>query len=393
MTNEGPLTPRLALRTRVVALTACGLLAVLLAPSTAHARQAHAQTAPSTPSPSPHAASPHAPSPHAPTAHGHAAQDQAATPHATPAGPARTMIVVAGNGTAGFADGKGAEARFNKPIRLAPFGTDAIVVSDIFNHAIRIVRKDGTVTTIAGSPDRKGYQDGDATKAAFNSPHGVGTTADGRIAVAEAGNNALRAITPDAKAPGGYVVSTIAGMPPEKGNRDGAASQALFNSPHAAIWNSGDTLLTPDIGNASIRRVKNGTVTTIAGAAKGTFVYPMDIAWATDGRLLVADAGADNVRVVSADGTVTTLQTQAPVKTPHGIATATDGTIYVADMGTHRVLAIDAAGAVTTVAGVAGQEGGDATHLRKPAAVLVHDGWLWIADLDNHRICAVPLAR
>jgi hypothetical protein len=52
---------------------------------------------------------------------------------------AAPMIVVAGQGTAGFADGRGAEARFNKPIRLAPLGADAIAVSDIYNHAIRAV--------------------------------------------------------------------------------------------------------------------------------------------------------------------------------------------------------------------------------------------------------------
>jgi hypothetical protein len=62
-------------------------------------------------------------------------------------------------------------------------------------------------------------------------------------------------------------------------------------------------------------------------------------------------------------------------------------------MQSHRVLAIDATGAVTTVAGVEGQPGTDAKHLKRPAAVLAHAGWLWIADLDNHRICAVALAR
>jgi DNA-binding beta-propeller fold protein YncE len=303
------------------------------------------------------------------------------------------MVIVAGSGTAGFADGKGKDASFNKPIRLAPLGPDAIVVADIFNHAIRVVSKDGTVRTMAGAPDRKGYKDGAAAEAAFNSPHGVGTSADGRIAVAEAGNNTLRAIAADAKAHGGYVVTALAGVATEKGSRDGPAVQALFNSPHAVLWAADGSLYAPDIGNASIRRIEGGRVETVAGAEKGTFVYPMDIAWAKDGRLLVADAGANILRAVSADGRVTTIETQSPLSTPHGVAAGPDGTIYVADMGSHRVLAIDAKGVVTTVAGVAGEAGGDAMHLRKPAAVLVHAGWLWIADLDNHRICAVDLGN
>jgi hypothetical protein len=62
-------------------------------------------------------------------------------------------------------------------------------------------------------------------------------------------------------------------------------------------------------------------------------------------------------------------------------------------MKSQRVLAIDRAGRTTTVAGVEGVAGADATHLNRPAAVLMHAGWLWIADLDNHRICAVPAPR
>ena len=75
------------------------------------------------------------------------------------------MTIVAGSGVAGFADGVGADARFNKPIRLAPFGPDAVLVADIFNHAIRRVSKNGRVRTIAGSPDRKGHEDGPAAAA------------------------------------------------------------------------------------------------------------------------------------------------------------------------------------------------------------------------------------
>jgi streptogramin lyase len=221
----------------------------------------------------------------------------------------------------------------------------------------------------------------------------VGTDPKGRIAIAEAGSNALRLMTPDASAPGGYTVTTLAGVSGEKGNRDGAAAQALFNSPHAALWATDGSLFTPDIGNAAIRRVSSGVVSTFAGAEKGTFVYPMDIAWARDGRLLVADAGNNTLRAVTPEGTVATLATDNPLATPHGVASGPDGTIYIADMGSHRVLSIDANGRVRTVAGVAGEAGGDATHLRKPAAVLVHAGWLWIADLDNHRICALDLSR
>jgi hypothetical protein len=303
------------------------------------------------------------------------------------------MKVVAGAGVAGFADGIGAEARFNKPIRLAPLGPDAIVVSDIFNHAIRSVSKDGRVGTIAGAPDRKGHEDGPAAAARFASPHVVGTAADGRIAVAEAEGHTLRVLTPDPGAPGGYVVSTFAGTPGKSGGLDGPAREALFNSPHAALWGADGSLYTPDIGNATIRRVRNGTVETVAGTGGDKMVYPKDIAWMGDGRLVIADAGANVLRTWRPGEPLGTLAVQGALATPHGVASGPDGTVYVADMKSHRVLAIDAAGRVTTVVGTEGEAGGDASHLNRPAAVLVHAGWLWIADLDNHRICAVPIGR
>jgi DNA-binding beta-propeller fold protein YncE len=181
-------------------------------------------------------------------------------------------------------------------------------------------------------------------------------------------------------------------VPGEKGNRDGDATQALFNSPHAAVWDLDGRVYATDIGNASVRRVADGVVTTIAGAVPKTFVYPMDLALLPDGRLVVADAGANQLRVVDRAGQVATVRVQGELATPHGVAAGADGTIYVADMKSHRVLAIDGEGRVTTLAGEAGVAGSDATHLNRPAAVLAHDGWLWIADLDNHRICAVPLA-
>jgi sugar lactone lactonase YvrE len=307
------------------------------------------------------------------------------------AGDPPAMLVVAGSGSPGFADGAGAAASFNKPIRLAPAGPDAVLVSDIYNQAIRRVSKDGLVSTIAGAPGRKGHNDGPAATAMFASPHGVGTLPDGTIAVAEAEGHILRLLVPRQGVAGGYEVSTLAGTPGTSGNVDGPAAKAQFNSPHAAVWGPDGALYTPDIGNATIRRVRKGNVETVAGGKADGFVYPMDIAWTRDGRLIIADAGANTLRTWRPGEAAGTLVVKAPLATPHGVAVGPDGTIYVADMKSHRVLAIDAAGGVTTVAGVAGEAGSDAAHLNRPAAVLVHAGWLWIADLDNHRICAVAL--
>src|SRR5210317_1220455 len=147
---------------------------------------------------------------------------------------AAEIRVIAGNGEAGFADGT-ADARFNKPIRLAPFGAGKILSADINNHAIRSVSLDGEVQTLAGGPDKQGHKDGPAAEAGFDSPHGVAVSPGGEIIVAGAASHTVRLFV---STDDGYRVTTLAGVPGESGLRDGPASQALFNSPHGVIWES-----------------------------------------------------------------------------------------------------------------------------------------------------------
>lgn len=292
---------------------------------------------------------------------------------------------VAGNGEAGFVEGK--DARLNKPIRMAPFGPGKILVADISNHAIRIVSKDGEVTTIAGGPDKAGHKDGLASEAMFNGPHGVAVSKEGVIAVAGASSHAVRLLTPTGN--GGYVVSTLAGIPGESGMQDGPVDKALFNSPHGLVFDNDGSLLVVDIGNGSIRRIKDGMVTTILPAGTDGMVMPIDIGHANDGTFLIADAG--NNKALSWDGgkTVTAVAMDRELKTPHGVWGGPDGSVYVAEMGTHNIVRLKD-GKATIVAGTS-KEGSDDLSLNKPAAVLVHDGLLWIADLNNHRIMAVSL--
>lgn len=313
------------------------------------------------------------------------------------------MMVVAGTGEAGFEDGS--PGKFNKPIRLAPYGRGAVLVADIFNHAIRVVSVDGGVRTIAGRPEWKGFEDGTGATAHFASPHGVAISQEGVIAVAEAENHTIRLLelVPGSagQGPESFTVSLMAGVPGEGGMKDGPAAEALFQSPHAVAWTAQGDLLVADIGNARIRKVSSGVVETVAGTgdvgrrdgegSEASFHYPMDIALAGDGTLWIADAGAHSVRSMKANGTVSTMELASGIDTPHGIAIGSDGTVYLAEMGTHRILAISPDGTVTVVCGN-GEAGSGPDQLNRPAAVLVHDGGVWVADLDNHRIviCRLP---
>jgi DNA-binding beta-propeller fold protein YncE len=293
--------------------------------------------------------------------------------------------VIAGNGEAGFADGS--DARFFKPIRLAPFGPGRILVADINNHAIRSVTLDGEVLTLAGGPDKRGHRDGPAAEAGFDNPHGVAVSPGGLIVVAGAGSHTIRLLTP---VDDGYEVSTLAGVAGESGFRDGPADKALFYSPHAVVWDAEGGLLVVDIGNASIRRIKDGVVTTVATADTSEMVMPIDMMPAGDGSYLIADAGIQKVLRWSPGDKGEVLAADTEMVMPHGVAGDADGNVYVAEIYAHRITELIAGETPKRVAGT-GSAGSGPDQLNKPAGVLVHDGYLWIADLDNHRISVIPL--
>lgn len=304
--------------------------------------------------------------------------------------------IIAGSGKPGFADGEKAE--LNKPIRLAPYKDNSIVFADINNHAIRIANFDGKVTTIAGGPDKKGYEDGPASTAKFNSPHGVAYDENKDIIyVAEAGNHTIRIITKSDS--GTFEVSTLAGLPGAPGLKDGSADSAMFISPHAVILGPDGVLYVADIGNKSVRQIKNGIVSTLSGSKNNekendeneatTFKYVMDIV--ADGEsILLADAGTHQIHRIIPNESVTTITLSDTLSTPHGIAVDNNKNIYIADMGTHRILKIDPTGKITTITG-SGEIGPGLNELNKPAAVLVHGEYLWIADLNNHQIKAIKI--
>ena len=296
------------------------------------------------------------------------------------------LHVVAGNGNAGFKDGVNSE--LFKPIRLSTYKDNSILFADIFNHAIRKVNINGEVTTIAGGPDKKGFADGNADTARFNSPHGVAYSATtNKIYVASASNHIIREIS-ETKSDR-FMVKTIAGLPGESGYKDGPIDSALFNSPHGILVRDDGALVVIDIGNAKLRLIKDNMVSTIAGKSKDDpltvdFVYPIDIAF-DENDILVADAGNQKLYRIKPGISAKSIPLMDTLNTPHGITVDNESNIYIADMGTNRILKIDNAGNFTTLVDATA----DSTRiysLKKPAAVLYDQGFLWIADLNNHQL-------
>jgi sugar lactone lactonase YvrE len=107
-------------------------------------------------------------------------------------------------GVAGTNDGMGAKAQFDFPTGVAVDAATNLYIADQSNSTIRKVTPLGTnwvVTTLAGSADTSGTNDGTGSAAQFYFPGGVAIDAAGDLYVADSQNNRIRRGFPALGAP------------------------------------------------------------------------------------------------------------------------------------------------------------------------------------------------
>lgn len=245
----------------------------------------------------------------------------------------------------GHKDGAGADARFWYPLGVAVDAANNVYVADSSSHTIRKVAPDGTVTTLAGSPDTGagrigigGYASGNGSEAHFHDPTGVAVDKAGNVYVADSNNYIIRKITPKGE------VTTVAGAAGESKSVDGDAKTARFVFPFGIAVDGGGNLYVTD--KTTIRKIDaQGAVSTLAGSADdiGTtdgvgsaarFQNPKAVAVDPKGNIYVADDGNQNIRKISPVGAVKTLRDshgKSPFNNPVGVAVDDKGSIYVAD--------------------------------------------------------------
>lgn len=151
-----------------------------------------------------------------------------------------------------------------RPRGLAMLPDGRLVLSDYVHHTVRLLDPDtGSISNLAGVFDQPGDVDGTAAQARFDKPYGVAVLPDGRIVVADYGNDQLRAVTTSGQ------VTTFAGTGAE-GNADGPAASATFAAPQGVSVDGAGNLYVSDTDSFSIRRISaDGQVTTVAGAGAG----------------------------------------------------------------------------------------------------------------------------
>ncbi|MEV2257872.1 thioredoxin-like domain-containing protein [Streptomyces anulatus] len=294
--------------------------------------------------------------------------------------------------------------RFPGKALLLPDG--GFLVSDTTRHRLVELDADGeTVRRHFGTGER-GLNDGGPDEARFSEPQGLAVLPDGRVAVADTVNHAIRALDLTTG-----VTSTLAGTGRQwwqGAPTSGPAREVDLSSPWDVAW-FGDRLW---IAMAGVHQLwtydpESATVRVAAGttneglvdgpATEAWFAQPSGLAVSADGeRLWVADSETSSLRWVDRDEHVRTAvgtglfdfghrdgaADQALLQHPLGVTALPDGSVAISDTYNHALRRYDpASGEVTTLA----------TDVREPSDAVLVDGDLVVVESARHRLTRLRL--
>ena len=259
---------------------------------------------------------------------------------------ARSLRIVAGKlFQEGNNDGVGDAARFNSPDGMTINGQD-LYLCDTNNSDIRKITVSGTVTTVAGTANIGGTDDGTGTAAHFNNPTQIAS--DGTsLYVADSGNSAIRRITL-----ADFKVITIAGQSGTAGKTEGGPKKSLLSGPRGVAVDK-KAIYVADTGNDVIRKIDISSLetSTIAGtgeegdkdgpALQAQFNNPGAIC--TDGAFLyILDADNHSIRKMDLTANTVTKLTLVNGHIGSGCALTSDGKqLYFSDTTENAVEVVD----------------------------------------------------
>ena len=265
-----------------------------------------------------------------------------------------TVQDLGGQYVGGYNDAAPLESAFLSPWAVVRYAEGFYAVSDMDNHVVRIL-SDSQIYTGVGS-GKAGLANGFGTNAVFNHPTGLAMDTEGNLYIADTGNNLIRRLDKEGN------VETFAGS--TAGYADGTLTSAAFNAPTGLSWSNG-ALYVADSGNHCIRKIENGQVTTVAGAASAT-------------------ANEEDTSGFYADGPVS----EAMFYNPQGLAVDGD-VIYVADTGNSAIRKISANKVETLI--LVDLQNND-TYPISPRGLLLRGNTLLITDAFSGIVFEFPLS-
>jgi DNA-binding beta-propeller fold protein YncE len=267
----------------------------------------------------------------------------------------RSMRIVAGKlFQQGSNDGTGDSARFNSPDGMTINGQN-LFLCDTNNSDIRQISVSGTVTTVAGTANISGTEDGTGPSAHFNLPTQIATDGSA-LYVADSGNSTIRRITL-----ADFKVKTIAGQAGTAGKTEGGPDKSTFSGPRGVAVDK-KAIYVADTGNDIIRMIDLSTLqtSTLAGtgeegdkdgpALQAQFNNPGAIC--TDGTFLyVLDADNHSIRKIDLNAKTVTKLTLVNGHIGSGCALTSDGKqLYFSDTTENAVEVVDTtSGTFTTL--------------------------------------------
>jgi sugar lactone lactonase YvrE len=278
--------------------------------------------------------------------------------HLEPGGHRARITRVLG-GTRGYADGVGADARFDYPQGMCFDGDRTLYVVDAANHAIREIElATGEVRTFAGTGEQLRTRE-DMRAGSLSSPWDV-TLVGRTLFVAMAGVHQIWGLEIESggRRAGGGESTSSALRPPPPALKIGSGAEEIHDGSHSdaalaqpmGITSAGGRLYFVDAESSAVRWAHvdpSGRVATIVGTGLFDFgdkdgvgdevrmQHQQGIARHRDGRLLVADSYNDALKWV--DPATRRAETWLRgFSEPSGVAIGGD-LVYVADTNAHRI--------------------------------------------------------
>jgi DNA-binding beta-propeller fold protein YncE len=282
--------------------------------------------------------------------------------------------IFAGSGNRGRARENGALAlNFETPEGLAVGEDGSVYVVDAGNHSVLRIRTDGRAERFAGTGFAGFSGDGGpASEAQLYRPADIRLDEHGNLYIADAYNHCVRKVDPQGR------ITTVSGTGQPGFSPDGTqAALAHLHLPWGLGLDLEGRLLIGDGGNHRVRRVDaDGRLVTIAGngsqgysgdggpALEASLNFPEALFVDATGRLFIGDEWNNAVRVVDANGIISTVigtgfpgrswiggvARSSPVDDPENIVSTPEGLI-ITDGNNGRVIRVSPGGIIELVAG------------------------------------------